>query len=245
MNKFDRMVVSLGSCCNLKCEGCNNLMPLFSKHIVFPAEQIIECMTKILIICPYISTIELIGGEPFLFAGLTNIIDYLICKNEIKNIEITTNGTIIPRDELLSHLRNEKVIVRISDYGTISHKSELIDLLSENDIRYDELNTYSWIDSGGIDSRNRSKDELMKQYKKCNVAMKCKTMMGDRVFACARAASLYYLKRLDDAYCLKVDEMMDEKSIEDFYDNIAYKSCDFCDINTFNAKQIPPAIQIM
>ena len=58
-------------------------------------------------------------------------------------ITLITNGTVIPGKSLLKSLQNPKVTVKISDYGELSKKEELITLLRSSKIKY-ELTLQKW-----------------------------------------------------------------------------------------------------
>lgn len=58
-----------------------------------------------------------IGGEPFLYPHLQEIVEYLIGQKKVLGIMLITNSTIMPAPQVLELLRNPKVFVEISDYG--------------------------------------------------------------------------------------------------------------------------------
>jgi organic radical activating enzyme len=99
--------------------------------------------------------LNVIGGEPFVHPQLQPIFEFALKQPKIKRVSATTNGTIIPRKELLEILRNPKTIVNISDYGDLSAKrDELADILNKNGVRYN-INESSWHEYGDMNPCDR------------------------------------------------------------------------------------------
>lgn len=76
------------------------------------------------------------GGEPFLHLQLADTIKYLgTCyADKIGQIVIITNGTVLPKQELLKILQKYKVSLSISDYTAINPYADILsNLLSELD----------------------------------------------------------------------------------------------------------------
>lgn len=85
----------------------------------------------------------LIGGEPFLYKELSEIISYIGEKyrDKISIFSIVTNGTIIPTQEVLGLCQKHNVLVRISDYSETlewvkERNMQLIDKLRQNKVSH-------------------------------------------------------------------------------------------------------------
>lgn len=241
---LSRIVVVMGTRCSLRCCDCGNLMPYFKNPCELDTQKIIKSITQISQISKSILHCELIGGEPFLQNNFAEILEYVISIETINSIEITTNGTIIPKDKMLIKLlQNSKVCVRISNYGEMVNNSKFIDFLEANNIRYEVLKIESWIAPGDMVKRNKNRTVIKKQYSKCTSAILCKTLFEDKLFACARASSLYALGVLPDEY-ISIDENFNVDRFKEFLLKDFSIACDYCDIASKNQKIIKPAVQL-
>lgn len=241
---LSRLVIVLGTKCSLRCRDCNNLMPYFKNPCELDPQKIKESVERICRISKQIFICELIGGEPFIANNLLEILEYLISIDAIKNIEITTNGTVIPKNQkVIDILRNPKVYVRISNYGDVVDNNKFISFLIGNKIRYELLQMETWISPGNIKNRNKRKEVLRKEYARCSSGYLCKTIFEDKLFACARAASLYALGVLPDEY-INIDDNLTSVKLKNFILRDFSIACNYCDVANDNLKEVEPAIQL-
>lgn len=133
-----RMDLVLTTRCSLKCESCANLMQYYEKPYDIPLDHIKKYMNRLSKISHEIKQVYVLGGEPFLYADLEEVIKYLNNIEKIKEIIVVTNGTIAwDNDKIKQTFGGQKVVIRISDYGELSkHKEELIEQLEEEEIPY-------------------------------------------------------------------------------------------------------------
>lgn len=127
--------ISVTEVCNLRCKNCISLMPNYPKPRHYEFEKVLHDAYTILKGRKF-HHIFLEGGEVFLWNPLPEFIRELCKAPELVNLILITNGTVIPGPKLLNALKHPKVSVRISDYGTISKKEQLIPLLKKHEIRY-------------------------------------------------------------------------------------------------------------
>jgi hypothetical protein len=201
-----RLVVELTSACTLKCKHCNNLIPYLNPRSI-EIEKIKNNIGVIANAVDEIVIVELIGGEPLLYARLKEILEYLIGLDNVFEVEITTNGTIVPGKELLDCLKNSKVTLNISCYEASEKIQELERAAFDNGIRYVCLKDCEWIDSGDIRDRGRSDEQIRETYWKCGPSYICKTLFDEKIYACARSASLYQMDVIEDSNgYVEVDE---------------------------------------
>ena len=247
-NKSDlymtRLIVILGTKCSLNCKECNNLMPHFKPQIDLPQDEIINSLNNVINVSKSILICELIGGEPFLSKNFKTLLERVINEDKIKQIEITTNATIIPNKDLIELLQNKKVIVKISDYGELVNKDKLIDFLKENEINYEVLKITNWISSGGIEKRNKDHQALHEEYSNCSPGIYCKALFGDKLFQCARAASLYALGYMKENEYIDCKNLKSSEELKDFILRDWSVACDYCDQGLLNKKFIKTAEQI-
>lgn len=239
-----RLVVVLSTKCSLRCKDCNNLIPHFKPQEDLDTRQIIESLEIVTDSVGKLLKCELIGGEPFLAKNLEMVLEYVIGNKKIESVEITTNGTIMPRTSLLKLLQNPKVLIRISDYGTLVDKSNLIEFLNENKILYEILETGKWVSPGGIEKRNRDIETLMQEYARCSPGYICKTLYKDKIFACARAASLYALGYMKEPEAVHLNENFKPEYLKKFILREFSIACDYCDMAVEKKCYVEPAKQI-
>lgn len=106
--------------CSLKCADCANLMPYFKSPKDSDLNNMLSNLDIILEHVDSITELRILGGEPFLFRKISEVLKYALLQKKIPNIVIYTNGTIVPRAETLEHLINDKIILEITDYGKLS-----------------------------------------------------------------------------------------------------------------------------
>lgn len=226
-----RLVVVLGTHCTLKCKYCNNLMPYYKKQYWLDAQKIIDDIKEILKNVDGIITVEFIGGEPFIYPELEKILKFAESQEKIWEVELTTNATVIPKDEILTILQNPKMFARVSDYSTVTTTNKFIEKLEENNIRYTIMRELMWRDSGEPIKNGKSENHLRYIYADCENSKVCKTLLKGKIYACARSASLYDLGYLDDTEgYIDIYEQADLKNALKifFADKDIDTACDYC-----------------
>ena len=159
-------------------------------------------------------------------------------------MEITTNATVLPRTELVPLLRQDKVLVRVSDYGKLSRKECMTDFLEKYGIRYEVLELSSWLDIGGTEARNLPKNELIRGYFHCGPGYVCTALFEGKLYECARSASLHALGMMtaEESLLLTGDTTKDD--VRDFLLRPYSLACDRCDIVLEKRRKVPPAVQL-
>lgn len=103
MNRINFLALWVGTTCTLNCRNCCNLIP-YLKARIFDAEKV---LANIHYIASEIS-IELLqiqGGEPLTSHQLEQMITGLNGL-PIENIELASNGTLVPSAEVLTAMKN-------------------------------------------------------------------------------------------------------------------------------------------
>ena len=216
--------------CNLHCDGCSNLMPFYKAPRHVDIEMLKASLDKILA-CSHIEELTLLGGEPFVYPHLNEIIDYAVSHKKIKRVKIISNGSFIPKVDVLKSLKNPKVFVSISVYN-MTLNTDLDDVLSLNDIKNELHYFVNWNDYGGIHKRGLSSEELKRSFKSC-ASVKCKTLAWGKLFACPRAAHLVGIGVIDESADTNIDIMNTpipdlKKQMKNMYKISATPACDYC-----------------
>ena len=139
----------------------------------------------------------LIGGEPFLYRNLADIIEYIgeNYRNKFVDFTITTNGTIIPDSSILELCRKYHVIIRISNYSagikSLEKKyGQLLEKLNDYQVLYSMGNKeIQWMDYGfETVYRNGTEEELIQVFDRCKTP--CREIRGSRYYYCVMARSV-------------------------------------------------------
>lgn len=232
--------------CSLHCIECANLMQYYKNPLDYATEDLICDMEKLLAAVDGILMYRILGGEPFLHKGLPRFIEQAASYEKISQVQIVTNGTIIPSDDVVSVLTKNKVSVEISNYGNISkNMGRLIDLFKTNNINFSYCIDYKWNVMGKAIHRHYSKEQLCNIYRSC--AEQCKTLVNGELHICPRsahAAALGIIERIDGEY---VDVRQTESSvlrqrIRALYEVDHIEACHIC-LPSAERHEIPVALQ--
>ena len=227
------------------------MMPYFKAPVDFDVEDSLRYMRKLFDAVDAIQIFRILGGEPFLYGNLQPIIQEALACTKVRNVEIVTNGTIVPPQELLDVLRNPKLKVQISDYGNLSRKrDEIKELCDINGINCvirgsDEKN---WFDPGDLHFRGRNKKELRKQFRKCGEI--CRNLHDGRLYFCPRAAfgTKLGIPDVESEYVDFTNIAIDRKSLRDQIYRLNQRksllACNYCNEGTEEYVPIPVAEQI-
>lgn len=161
--------------CSLNCSHCNMFMPHYEFPIHRELDTIISDIDSYFNIVDYVSVFHLVGGEPFLYPNIENVITHIL-KNYITKIDkliITTNGTILPKDTIIQLLKDNDVILSVSDYSdklefVKSKITKVLNVYKNNNINHYVRNEIEWYDFGDLRvKKNLPTDDLIKHFDSC------------------------------------------------------------------------------
>jgi len=145
--------IAITTKCTLKCENCNMFVPSFKGNSSSVSlESIITSIDSLFSLADKVLRLTLLGGEPLLSPHLGQIINYVTenHSNAIGELKIITNGTIVPKADVLSKLQQSNAIISISDYRPSIDYLENIDRLqkklNEYNVRHYLNSSSSWLD---------------------------------------------------------------------------------------------------
>lgn len=139
----------------------------------------------------------LIGGEPFLYDDLEELVDYIGMnyRERIIIFSITTNGTIIPSDRIIELCKKHRVTIRVSDYSdTIPRLKQRYKLFYEKLSDVDVIvwkteKENSWFDYGFEEvDRGKDVDVVTAVFDRCRTD--CREIRGSRYYYCVMARSV-------------------------------------------------------
>lgn len=224
-----RIVFELTTYCTLKCKHCNNLINEYKNPKHVPLETVLSDIDKVADAADVIVNAELIGGEPFVYPYFAKALERLIAAENVCSIEITTNGTLVPPEDALELLSDRKITVKISKYELSGKNDELTKIFFERGINFEVLEEKRWVDSGKAISRNRNDDQIRAIFHRCISSYICKTVHNGKLFACARAASLFDLGVDPNLEYVDLNGDALKDKIRAFYLKTESKACDYCD----------------
>ena len=209
--------ISLTERCTLKCKNCAHAcyaVKNTSKDMTL--ESVCQSADAFFEKVDCIHEFVLIGGEPLLYNDLTKVISYIGKKYRDRMIiySITTNGTIMPTEEIIKECKKYDVLFRISNYSyqvprLRKYYEKLTDMLNENQITYVlGKEEHEWVDYGfGSVNRENEEKELINIFDACNTS--CHEIRGNKFYYCVMARSvaenLHYNVGQDDY--LDMDEL--------------------------------------
>ena len=183
---------------------------------------------------------------------LSEMIEFISSSGKVEKLQIATNGSIIPSEEIMNLLKKRDVFIRISNYGLYPDKIEkLIQKFDEHGIKYSLYNFAGGVDRwsflGGIDTPRTEDDELAeKTYSTCNFRS-CLTLEKDELAYCSRATVSYLVQGFERKEFDYVKITDDPEFQQRFYKYLeqphAMEACRYC-LGTAHLKLIAPAVQI-
>lgn len=165
--------------CNLNCKLCAARVPYLKVKKTLPINRLKEVTERYFEIVDSVFRLSISGGEPLLYKDLSIYLEYLEnFLSKINEVEIYTNGTIIPSNGIIEVIKRNKhkYFFRIDNYGqSVSTKAyQVKEILSENEIKYDLRDYYSenchcggWVDYGDPKTVKHSIEEAYILYSKC------------------------------------------------------------------------------
>ena len=233
--------------CSLKCADCANLMPYFESPKDSDLDTMLNNLDIILEKVDSITELRILGGEPFLFRKISEVLKYSLSQKKIPNIVIYTNGTIVPRAETLEYLINDKIILEITNYGKLSRNfDKLITTCKEKKINYliRDLGE-SWDDSANIIKPSRSKEQDQRIFEEC-CAKYLFTLMHGKIYRCPFSASIDALKKIELNHNNSqiINKNLSKEELEKFIYGTAFvDSCRFCQGRSKILSRVKPARQ--
>ena len=236
--------------CTLKCKHCSNLMPQFRKfgHYDMTFNDFKEDIDALLNAVREIKIIQIIGGEPLLHPELGKMVEYAASKENIGNIKIITNATVVPNQKTLEIIKkyNNKAHFYISNYSKNEEvkpflkTDDVVKTLKENEIKYQTMSDLEWDIEEPVKKYDYSENYLRQMFSNCVMAS-CLSIMNHKLHICAKSASGEALKMFeaDDAVKLLNNPNL-KQDIIDFYNKEYFTACSYC--KRTNTK-VMPAVQ--
>lgn len=171
--------------CTLKCRDCTALMQYYEKPVHLDIDKTIASVDRLFSFVESVRSVNIIGGEPFMVKDLTQLIDKLgIYRTRIGELIIITNGTIVPNDETITAMHRANLVVRISDYGELSRKINMLkEKLSAGMVRCEIKKDMHWSIARSFSDAKNSAEEVFR-----NCETWCTQIMDGKLYYCNFAA---------------------------------------------------------
>jgi hypothetical protein len=254
----DQIIINITNRCTLRCKECSVYIPYIEHPVDFDADGIIKDTANVMEVIGEFRELTLFGGEPLIHKDILRLLKYCKCSRNFKVLNIITNGTVLPDNELLEELRTEnRLLVRISNYGDLSAKrDELVKMLSDNGVKHMVIDYKVWYKNLGICAP--VSDERMLKYKfDCCMRANFPCVSNGKLFLCKAAMSLCEIGvfPISENNCLNLvglrDAEREERSakirnyIERMRTDTYIDACKYCSgkVNLSAFNMVPPAIQ--
>lgn len=149
-----QMDMAVTTLCTLKCRNCNMFIPYYNSQEKVTKDVLKESLDAFFLKFDYVYHFSIVGGEPLLNENMTFVLQYLAENylEKIDHIKITTNGTVLPKEEIICWIKKCNAEVKVSDYSKSSGCSNKIEKLGElfekQGIPYKVLPDLEWKDFG-------------------------------------------------------------------------------------------------
>ena len=233
--------------CSLKCSHCSNLMQYYERPVNEDLEQLFSTLDRFMESIDKIYEFRVLGGDPFMNKELHKIIDKLVSYQKVEKIAIYTNGKIVPKGPNLTCLKNKKVILDITNYGSISNKhEEIVKVCEENNILYSATFPKFWQDCGKIlPFQNRTEQEKKRKFIDCCNSDILSLLKG-KLYRCPFSANAENLNAipvnksdhidLNDLQISKEDLKIKIKNL--VYNKDYITACDYCNGRDYTVKKV-------
>lgn len=222
--------------CNQNCRGCGQHEPLIKKlppeKLYINMRQIKEDLDKISLAVDKIGGIAVANGEGFLNRNLSELIDYYSNNPRILRMNVPTNGSIIPQDELLDKISQNGITCTITEYKSVSaeQRNNFIQKLEQHNVKYTVFKGRKWYLHEYDENLKVSEQGAQDKYRHCERFF---MLMDGELWKCVPDATRVKAglrpRREGDSICVK-DSSIEEvrKFIEEKSKASYLESCLYC-----------------
>lgn len=255
---YERFCFPVTLRCNLKCKLCAEHSPYYKEPYHPLYKELSKQLDTLFQLVENIGKFDITGGEPFLRKDLPEILTYIYSdfREQIGELRVTTNGTLLPTDEFIESARlwGDDIFIIVDNYP-VSDKSEAVfnilkmaDIPCEQRDYSEDLHCDGWVDYGDLTPKNNKK-EATELFHKCMVPklgfFSC--MVNGKVFPCARARLLYekgILTVCANIFDEKLSNSGKKKRLNDMLGDEVIEACRFCNGLCESSQRFPPAEQL-
>lgn len=240
--------------CTLKCKDCCCFIPYYDKTSHLKPISFEQFKQELDLLLKEVASVEIysfMGGEPLLVKDLPQMIEYAAKQKKIKFIYITTNGTIVPSDDLLREIKkfSNKIKISISNYNSNPalseklHYEELFSVLKKYNIKYEYFKEAHWYTNIEFVNQNNDFEVAYNNFSNCYMKH-CITYMGGKLYLCPLVAYLERNHKISEEQAV-VDfnnGLKNREKLIRFLEKSYFEVCGHCNHN--NVKETIVAEQI-
>lgn len=236
--------------CTLKCKDCCALIPQLDKckRSEMSFDNFKLYLDKLLSSVDSIRHLVILGGEPLINPELPKMLEYAAKQEKIFFIQLITNGTMLPQENLLNIMQkyNNRIYVYMSNYSdnpelkTILKQDEIKTLLKEKNIRLQKPENWPWTKELGVSKEEYSKKDTLIKFMYCN-RTKCNTIMNGHIDICSKASAGRELGLFEDDSIDIINSKDLRNELITFYQKEYLNACKYCTITDI---QVQPALQL-
>ena len=160
--------------CNLNCRGCGQHMPEIKKlpneMKIVDMEQVYRDLDKISQAVDGIGGIALANGEGFLNKNLEGMMEYYHNNDKILSMNVPTNGTIVPEQNILDKMHQYGVSATITRYEAVPEEKRdaVRKEMKENGISVVTFENRKWQYHEYCPKITSSEKEACEKYQHCD-----------------------------------------------------------------------------
>ncbi len=247
--------------CNLNCRYCLNFNPFAEKFFIREWEELKKDIDLFFSCVDRIMLFHISGGEPMIYKYTVDLVEYIDknYRDRIDTLRMVTNGTIVPKDDVLEKLSKCRLEITVDDYREavpqfVEHFNQLIDKFNQYHIKYYVNKADSWINLAPekTDYSNCTEEQLVKHRERCSQSWQ--ELRDGKLYSCnyaayATVAGIAGEQDLEEVYDLTKFTPKKKKELVEFrlgYTTKGYTNfCKRCRGFTMeNCEKVVPAEQI-
>lgn len=149
LSKIDTVITSR---CTLRCRDCNLFIGYAKQHTDMGLQDLQRNFDTFFDSVDFVYEYTLLGGEPFMHVDLDKILSYLMENygNRVGKVNLISNGTVVPCDNVLELMKKYEMSVHISDYTqSVKYEKKLakvIETFKKTGIEYYVIPNNTWKD---------------------------------------------------------------------------------------------------
>ena len=247
--------------CNLDCRYCLNFNPFAKQFYVREWEDLVKDVDLFFSCVDRIMLFHISGGEPMIYKHTADLALYIDKNygNRIDTLRMVTNGTIVPKDEMLEKLSKCRLEITVDDYREAVPRfteqfDRLICKLKEYQIPYYINKVDSWIDLGPEKTDYSGRTEECLEEHRENCSQSWQELRDGKLYSCnyasyATVAGIAGEQDLEEVYDLTKFIPKKKKELVEFrlgYTTKGYTNfCKKCrGFTPDNREAMKPAVQM-
>jgi len=230
--------VHLADHCNLNCKNCSHFSPLVKENYLNVTSFQHDCQRISELSGGILKRIRFMGGEPLLHNNITDFLNIGRKYFPKANLEIWTNGILLPKQtlEFWETCSAKNVKINITKYPIKINRTLINNLAKQHNVKfvYPDNNTeLLWVNMKL--NKNGSKD-IEKKFRLCDMSNECIHLCEGKLYTCPVIAYVKYLNNyFDENFKVTENDYIDiykAKSIDEILDFLCkpIPFCKYCDI---------------